>query len=354
MAKSSQHFSIYIKDNSFTIAAVTVDEQEKYNISCLFTREFDNHADLLAKLEHSMALYKLDDFVGCIVLDNKCYKLVTSRLPNLPEKEISDALKWELLDKTTYTEQEMLVDTICVHQDSNVFLSVVTDINQVLSLINILESQNCFLKMVEIVESSLCALAEHTKENQTSAMLVKMYGIYKLIIHKNKKLLFSRDLLIKKSSDKVCKDNSHDLDNNNKQKNINTSYVSQDSNADYKTTKLQLSKEVQIKQIVKTRGMSKSIDDLQAKTVDHVSDDNFSGQIVKEIRRSLDYCRNNLGIDYPEEILLLECDNSLIDTISKMLSISARSFKSEYINKLHCSIEELVALGGVLRGANVK
>ena len=358
--QNQKFIGIIIQHNKFYLVVVEFSNDNALEIVHEYHDEFYNHNDLKKKLSSYVLKHDLSQVKCNWILNPKEYKLLVFDIPPIPEEEQLQALKWQVLEKTDYEEEDILIDFMDIPTNSassnpGKIFSVIVNKKQIIEMASILESAQLNLCTIDIAENALINLLSGTKfRNENIAFIIKIFGKLTLLVCNNNRLYLTRKLSLSWVDDSESETTS----------NAERKSIAKDM-PEASNIKLAISDDSPIEpmhQLSITKGAVKDLKDLEFEEETDIETDNTAPDVIKlladEVKRSFEYCTNSLYIDEPGKILytnvgeINKFEKKFSELISKdVKKISVGDSWGDYIENENIN---LVALGGALRYQNEK
>ncbi len=343
---------------------VGVNNQTKRSSNLFFNRKVRTTSELESKQLLKQHVQRAG-LVGCHcswILNPSDYKLLMLDLPRVPDNEIKEALKWQILEMVEYSEEEILIDIMSLPHLSvagvnKKIYAVVADKNFILKKTSIIESSGLDLSVIDIAENSIKQVVSATKgSDQTIAFITELSGNLTLIICQDNFLLLTRRLSVTFDATKITDQNTS-LAENEQDLEQEEDETKKSSLSLIPQSEAQSS---QIQQLPDSKASIKSLQELGARDVHtkhpKTSQSSLAYNLANEIQRSFNYCASTLGITAPESIYL--ADIHLLNEIRSQLDAevpqSVYIFNCKEFFELQCEIdancEYMLPFGGALRG----
>lgn len=135
---------------------------------------------------------------GNVVLPAGSYQLLLVEAPNVPDDEMSDAVRFRIKDMISFPVNEALVDVFALPADSSrsgrrMVYAVVTQQSRVREIMALMESVKLTLEYIDISELALRNITENLKSGQRGLAVVRLIqGQGTLTLMRNGQLYLSR------------------------------------------------------------------------------------------------------------------------------------------------------------------
>ncbi len=158
-----------------------------------------NKKELLKQLSNDL---NLEDYDCHLVLSAEDYQVTTIEKPVVEDTEMHEAITWKINDFTNIAEQDLVLDyyelPLSVRANSPILLDVIIcDKSDIAPLINLCQSCDLNLKVIEIQETALRNLSIYLPENNNGiAVLYLQKNTGLIIIERQGQIYLRRQLHI--------------------------------------------------------------------------------------------------------------------------------------------------------------